>query len=561
MDLKSIAIGEDDFKLLRSANNYFVDKSLFIEEVIKESSRVLLFPRPRRFGKTLNMSMLSYFFTHNDAEENRQLFNGLDIAQSPVFEEHHGQYPVVFLSFKSCKGKTYDMVFSGIKNVIANAYKIHEAILQKPIYSEAEKEKFLLIAHEKADEMLVSQSLHFLTEMLHRFYNKKVIILLDEYDTPIHEAYLNGFYDNAVNLLRVLLGNALKGNPYLQKGVLTGILRVSKESMFSDLNNIMVYSILSQNFNEFFGFTQPEVDDLVTYFGMGSEKEQVKGWYNGYYFGDLEVYNPWSILSFAKGHGMYRAYWLGTSANELVQKLIKDSDKLVKKDIEDALNNKPVISRVEDNISFPHLEASRENIISFLVQTGYLKARYSEMQDSRLMYHVSIPNQELRIIYTDTVNMWFEQNIGSSSLKEMLNALIEGDLPLFERIFSIFVLETLSFFNVGRKTPEVERVFQAFLLGMLINLKDRYQVYSEKESGYGRFDVSLVPHDKSKVAIIMELKSIDTFHNETREQTLDSALKQIEDRQYETLLRQQGCQNIMKLAVTFDGKRVWVKRG
>jgi hypothetical protein len=561
MNLKKIAIGEDDFKLFRQGDSYFVDKSIFIEQVIEDASRVLLFPRPRRFGKTLNMSMLHYFFTHNRAEENRQLFEGLAITQSPAFEKHQGKYPVIFLSFKSCKGDTYEKIFQGISSVLAKAFREHESMMQKECFTEIDREKFFNISQEKADEALLAQALLLLTDLLNRCYGKKAIILIDEYDTPIHEAYLHGFYEKAVGLLRILLGNALKGNEYLQKGVLTGILRVSKESMFSDLNNIMVYSILSKDFNEFFGFVQHEVDALITYYGLGDQKQQVKGWYNGYYFGDLEVYNPWSILSFSKNHGTYRAYWLGTSANDLVHKLIKDSDNSVKKDIEDALNNHPVVSRIEENISFPHLEASRENILSFLVQTGYLKARYKEMQNSRLMYEVTIPNEELRIIYTDTITLWFQESIGSVELGQMLNALIAGDLPIFERIFSKFVLETLSFFNVGRKKPEVERVFQAFLLGMLINLKDRYQVYSEKESGYGRFDVSLVPHDKSKQAIIMELKSIDTFNNETREQTLDSALKQIEDRNYESLLRQQGCQNIMKLAVTFDGKRVWVKRG
>jgi len=505
--------------------------------------------------------MLHYFFTNKNTEENRRLFNGLAITKSPVFEQHQGQYPIISMSFKSCKGDSYNKIFYSIRSAIAKVFKEHDYILEKDLFYKAEEEKFLNIIEEKADESLLSESLLLLSEFLHRYYQKKLLILIDEYDTPIHEAYLNGFYKNAIDFLRTLLGNTLKGNQYLQKGILTGILRVSKESMFSDLNNVEVYSVLNKNYNQYFGFTQHEVDELLAYYGLANLQQDVKNWYNGYYFGNEEIYNPWSILSFVKNNGELKPYWLSTSANALVQNLIKDSDNTVKKGIEDALNNIPVFTPINENISFEDLESSQETIMSFLVQTGYLKALYLEMQNSRQVYEVSIPNQELRLIYVDTINKWFEKNIGSKELDDMLNALIASDIKTFERILSKFVLETLSYFNVGRKTKEVERVFQAFLLGMLIGLKDRYEVYSEKESGYGRFDVSVIPKDKSKQAIIMELKSIDTFNNETKDQTLEAALQQIEDRQYETSLRQQGCTNIMKIAVTFDGKRVWARMG
>jgi hypothetical protein len=288
-------------------------------------------------------------------------------------------------------------------------------------------------------------------------------------------------------------------------------------------------------------------------------RNEVKDWYNGYYFGNEEIYNPWSILCFADSNGEFKPYWLSTSANALVHNLIKDSDNTVKKDIEDAMNNIPVYSTIDENISFDFLKNSRGHILSFLVQTGYLKARYHDFVGSDRIYQIEIPNIELSKIYYTVIETWFNESIGSKELDDMLNALIANDIKTFERILSKFVLETLSYFNVGRRTKEVERVFQAFLLGMLIRLKDRYEVYSEKESGYGRFDVSVIPKDKSKQAIIMELKSIDTFNSETKDQTLDAALQQIEDRQYEATLRQQGCTNIMKVAVTFDGKRVWAK--
>jgi len=557
--MKKLAIGEDDFKLLRQGNNYFVDKSLFIEEVVNDASRVLLFPRPRRFGKTLNMSMLHYFLTNKNTEENRKLFDGLAITQSPVFEQHQGQYPVISFSLKSCKGDDFDTVYSELISIVAEGFKEHEEIFEKEIFKPVELERFQRICNEDRNKALQASSVFFLSKCLYRYYKQKVVIIIDEYDTPIHEAYLNGFYDKAVNFLRRLLGNTLKGNQYLQKGILTGILRVSKESMFSDLNNVKVYSVLSEKYNTRFGFTLGEVDKMLDDFGLGNSSSQVKDWYNGYYFGNEEIYNPWSMLGFVDSNGEFKPYWLSTSANALVHNLIKDSDKTVKKDIEDGLNNTPVYSTIDENIAFDFLKNSREHILSFLVQTGYLKARYHDFVGSDRIYQIEIPNVELSKIYYTVIETWFNESIGSKDLDDMLNALINNDINTFERILSKFVLETLSYFNVGRKTKEVERVFQAFLLGMLIGLKDRYEVYSEKESGYGRFDVSVIPKDKSKQAIIMELKSIDTFNNETKDQTLESALRQIEDRRYETILRQQGCVNIMKIAVTFDGKRVWAK--
>jgi hypothetical protein len=559
--MKKLAIGVDDFKKLREHNAYFVDKSLFVKEVIEDISDVLLFPRPRRFGKTLNMSMLNYFFTNKNSEDNRRLFDGLAITRSPVFDRHQGQFPVVSLSFKSCKGNSFDLIYAELVRVISNAYKHHEYILEKDIFRPLEIKKFQRICNEDHDPSLIASSLLLLSEFLHRYYQKKVLILIDEYDTPVHEAYLNGFYKDAVDVMRILLGNALKGNEYLHKGILTGILRISKESMFSDLNNVKVYSVLSEKYNTWFGFTQGEVDKLLDDFGLSKLSNQVKDWYNGYYFGNVEIYNPWSILCFADSNGDFKPYWLSTSANALVHSLIKDSDKSVKMDIEDALNYLPVYSTIDEEIAFVFLKNKREHILSFLVQTGYLKAHFHALEGSDKIYQVEIPNTELSKIYYAVIETWFNESIGSKELNEMLNALIAGDIKIFERILSKFVLETLSYFNVGRRTKEVERVFQAFLLGMLISLKARYEVYSEKESGYGRFDVSVIPKDRSKQAIIMELKSIDTFNNETKDQTLDSALKQIEDRQYEAALRHQGCTNIMKVAVTFDGKRVWAKRG
>jgi hypothetical protein len=318
---------------------------------------------------------------------------------------------------------------------------------------------------------------------------------------------------------------------------------------------VKVYSVLQEKYNTWFGFTQGEVDKLLGDFNLNNSGTRVKDWYNGYYFGNLEIYNPWSILYFADSNGDFQPYWLSTSANALVHSLIKDSDKSVKKDIEDVLNDIPVEVYMVENIAFENLQSSRENIISFFVQTGYLKALYHEMLNNRKMYKVSIPNEELKFIYNDTIIRWFEENIGSKELDSMLKALITGDIELFEDILSVFVVNYLSFYQTSK--DHIEKVYHAFVLGMLITLKDSYHIESERESGYGRVDILMTPKVKSQPGIIIEMKKIRP--RETTETAIEAALKQIEDRQYETTLRQQGCTNIMKVAVTFDGKRVWAK--
>jgi hypothetical protein len=325
--------------------------------------------------------------------------------------------------------------------------------------------------------------------------------------------------------------------------------------MFSDLNNVKVYSVLSEKYNTRFGFTQLEVDKFLDDFGLSNSSNQVKDWYNGYYFGNEEIYNPWSMLGFIDSSGKFQPYWLSTSANALVHSLIRDSDNTVKKGVEDVLNHIPVYTPVNENISFDDLESNHDTVMSFLIQTGYLKALYHGMQNNRRVYEVSIPNQELTLIYIDTINKWFNESIGSKDLENMLKALISGDIELFEDILNVFVVNYLSFYQTSK--DHIEKVYHAFVLGMLITLKDSYHIESERESGYGRVDILMTPKNKNQPGIIIEMKKIRP--RETRKTAIEAALQQIEDRQYETILRQQGCTNIMKIAVTFDGKRVWAK--
>ncbi len=553
--MQGIAIGVDDFKNLREKGSYFVDKSLFIEDIMSSDSDIMLFPRPRRFGKTLNMSMLKYFFSLHDAEENRKLFAGLAIEKSEVFEKHQGQYPVVFLSLKSCKGKSFESSLNLISDEISLLYTQHQSILES--LNDVDKLYFSNIVSKNVTQDDLVKSIFKLTYFLHSHYKQKVIVLIDEYDTPIHEAYLNDHYQKTVDLLKAILGNALKGNLYLQKAVLTGILRISKESMFSDLNNIEVYSILANQYNTYFGFTQNEIEKMLIDYNLIKEQEGVRKWYNGYYFGNVDVYNPWSILNFVKRDGSYQNFWINTSSNDLVHSFIRKSDQTVKQIIGHLINNDEVYSIVDENISFKNIETSAETIISFFLQTGYLKAKYVGKERLKNKYKIEIPNNELRIIYQDVIQKWFDDTVGSSDLHEMLKALSSGEIDIFEEILNKFVCESLSYFNLPKETKEVERIYQAFILGLLANLQGTHTITSEKESGYGRYDIAIVPNDKKQRAIIMELKK--TRPKETPEQALESALRQIENRNYESAVRQQGCTNILKIAVTFDGKRVWTK--
>jgi putative sterol carrier protein len=555
--MQGIAIGVDDFKNLREKGSYFVDKSLFIEEIMNSDSDIMLFPRPRRFGKTLNMSMLKYFFSLHDAEENRKLFAGLAIEKTEVWEKHQGKYPVVFLSLKSVKAESFEDFRLKIILQISDLYFNHLNILESNKITDTDKLLFTKIYTKEASDYEYQKSLEFLSKLLYLHNEQKIIILIDEYDTPIQEAYLNNHYQKTVDFLKAILGNALKGNLYLQKAVLTGILRISKESMFSDLNNLKVYSVLNERYNSTFGFTQEEVTKILNEYGLDSQASKVKHWYNGYYFGDLDIYNPWSILNFVDEKGKFNNYWINTSSNDLVHSFIRKSDQTVKQMIGQLINNDEVYSIVDENISFKNIETSAETIISFFLQTGYLKAKYVGKERLKNKYKIEIPNNELRIIYQDVIQKWFDDTVGSSDLEEMLKALTGGEIDIFEEILNKFVCESLSYFNLPKETKEVERVYQAFILGLLANLRETHIITSEKESGYGRYDIAIVPNDKTQRAIIMELKK--TRPKETPEQALESALEQIESRNYESAIRQQGCTNILKIAVTFDGKRVWTK--
>ena len=557
--MKKLPIGESDFRNIRTEGYYYVDKSLFIKEVIEDSALVMLLPRPRRFGKTLNLSMLRYFFEKTDKQEDTKgWFHELAIEQDEVFHPHCGTYPVIFLTFKDVKDLHFEDTLQSIKRTIAMEFKRHAYLLESDALDDLEKHWYQEVMALRAEDVFYRTSLKDLSVYLYTYYHQKPVILIDEYDTPIHTGFIENYYKEVVAFFRSFLGAGLKDNPFLFKGVLTGILRIAKESIFSDLNNLSVYSLLRSEYCDKFGFTEDEVHTLLSDYHLKHFLKEVHAWYNGYMFGETVMYNPWSILNFAASKDyLFQTYWANTSSNQMIKDVIARSPASVKTDFQDLLQDNPIKTSVDENIVFTELTTNERTVYSFLLFSGYLKTIEKEDVDQIPYYTLLIPNREVKQIFTNVIMTWLNESFENRKLQLMLRALLDNDIPMFEEILGNFVIETLSYFDTQKQ--DVERVYQAFMLGLLLNLSPAYEVHSNKESGFGRYDMSVIPKDTTKRAIIMELKKIGM--NETKDTALDNALKQIEEKHYETDIRKRGIKDISKFAVTFDGKRVWVRTG
>ena len=558
--MKKLPIGRSDFKDLIEEKFFFVDKSLFIKEIIKEVSQITLLPRPRRFGKTLNLSMLRYFFEKtNNKEEITKIFSGLAIEKEKIFTEHLCRYPIIYLTFKNIKKAGFEEDLEAIELLIANEFERHDYLLQSNTLSEIQKQRFNDIINMRAKRAVLENSLFDLSLYLNKHHKEKSIILIDEYDTPIIGAYLDNYYEKTVNFFRNFLGAALKNNTNIYRGVLTGILRVAKESIFSDMNNLGVYSLMREEYSDYFGFSEDEVKELASAYSIKNRFNDIKKWYDGYIFGKKTIYNPWSILNFISSKDKeYRPYWANTSSNLLIKDLLVSSSSLIKEELYDLLKDIPVVKRVEENIAFENLKDNQDTLYGFLLFSGYLKAHKCKTVEDEKYCKLQVPNTEVKLIFKDIILQWVNESYKDNDrLHKMLLALVQGEVKVFEEILNDFVLTTLSYFNTGGK-KDVEKVYQAFVLGLLVNLALDYEVSSEKESGFGRYDISIIPKDINKKAIIMELKKIDS--DETKDTALDSALAQIEEKKYETAIKARGVMDIEKFGVVFDGKRVWVKK-
>ena len=552
---KNIQIGVSDFKELIEGNNFFVDKSLLIKEFIENGAKIILTPRPRRFGKTLNLSMLRYFFDIRTKDDTKDLFKNLKIENEKEIMGLQGQYPVIFITFKNQKHISFEDFQDGIKVLLSNLYKEHEYLLYSNKLSEFDKNDFKEIISRKASIGVLYEGISNLMGYMNKHYGKKVMLFIDEYDVPIQEGYLRGYYDNMIVSIRNLLTSALKDNPYVEKSLITGILRVAKESIFSGLNNLEVNTILRYNFNDKFGFTENEVFDLANYYEAVEKIENIKKWYNGYVFAGEVVYNPWSVLNYLKNiKEGFMPYWINSSSNDLIKKLLIKGDKNMKLELEDLIEGKSINKVIDDSIVMSEVEDSNDNIWSFLLLSGYLKAVKTENIRGRLNCELKIPNEEVHIFYENLIKKWFNETMTNEKYELMLNMLITGEIEIFSGIFKQFVINNLSYFDVSGTEPE--RVYHAFVLGMLISLSDKYEVKSNKESGYGRYDVMLIPKDISKIGIVIEFKKIDDFLKTTIEDGSKAALKQIEDMKYSQELESCGVKNIIKLAIVFKGKEI-----
>lgn len=557
---KVIPIGISDFKQLIESNSYFVDKTDFIRQIVEEGSTITMLPRPRRFGKTLNLSMLRYFFEKNEGTLNRELFRGMSIEGWKGFEQHQGKYPVVMLTLKDCKGDTFEAFLAQLSFELHKEYMRHEYLLEDEAMNESQRLTYEQILNRQANEEEMGNALDLLVSLLSAHYGEPAVVLLDEYDSPVHVAFDRGYYQRMIDFIRVFMGRVFKDNPRVLRGVITGILRVSKESLFSGLNNIDVNNLLTVTMSTSFGFTQKETDQLLADYGMSEYREGVKAWYNGYLFGaGTEIYNPWSLLNFVKRGAEFAPYWVNTGSDTLLRQLIAGGPSIIRKELEAFLAGDSIRCVINDKIAFPDLLFSRANVWSFMLFAGYLKAsnRHQTELDT-FEYTLSVPNREIATVYREIVRGWINESpVKNDRVEMMLQALLENDIRAFERLFNEFVVRTLSYYDTSGTEPE--KVYQAFLLGLLVNLS-AYEVTSNRESGFGRYDILLRPRDLRNRGYIMELKVCESDFGDTVEETLDAALAQIEKKQYEATLRQAGVTDILRMAITFDGKRVWIKK-
>ncbi|MBS0621813.1 MAG: AAA family ATPase [Verrucomicrobia bacterium] len=552
---KPLPIGISDFKELIDGGYAYVDKTLFIEEITEERIKVALIPRPRRFGKTLNLSMLRYYFEKSE-EDTSYLFKDLQIWQNEACRALQGQYPVIFLTFKDIKYSSWEEAFKVLRFLISREFGRHRYLLEQEMLMIEERELFGKIVSEEVDQALVGQSLLLLTEWLHRYHKQPVVLLIDEYDTPIHAAYIGNYYDPAIEFLRNLLSGCLKDNQHLKQAILTGILRIAKESIFSGLNNVRTFTLLNEAFRDKFGLLESEVSALLQEHDLSERLPDLKTWYNGYRIGSCTgVYNPWSVLNCIAEQGRLAPYWVNTSDNALIKRLIAQSTGGLKADLEELLKGGVVQRNIEEGLVFPQLGQSPGSIWSLLLHSGYLTIDATPSYGTEIQ--LKIPNFEVLELYRTIILDWFTIALDEDHYRLLLNSLVQGDIHTFSQLFKEFILSSASVFDVPAEASE--KIYHAFVLGMLVGLKGSYEVKSNRESGLGRYDVMLFPKNPQDLGIIMEFKKVGRFENIDLQTALDSALRQIKEKQYALELQERGVKRILSLAFAFEGKQVLIK--
>ena len=539
--MKRLAIGLSDFKHLIEEDFYYFDKTKFIEEVIKDGSQVKLFARPRRFGKTLNMSMLKYFFDIENREENKKIFKDLYIEKTEAFKEQ-GQYPVIFLSLKDLKALTWEQMEKAIKSAISRLFSEYKYLLNDLDKFDTLAFENILLKNTELEDL--KEALKFLTRILYEKYNKKVVVLIDEYDSPLVSAYINGYYEKAKDFFKTFYSTVLKDNSYLQMGVLTGIIRVIKAGIFSDLNNLSTYTILSDVYTDSYGLTEEEVEKSLKYYGIEQEISNVKDWYDGYKFGDSEVYNPWSILNFLQ-YKELRAYWVDTSGNDLINDVLKKITKNTIEALERLFNGEGLKQNISGTSDLSKL-LSEDELWELMLFSGYLTVEEKIDQDN---YVLRLPNKEVRTLYRKT---FFERYFGrGSKLLYLMEDLTENRIDEYEERLQEILLTSVSY-NDTKKGNEA--FYHGLIMGMGLYLEGEYITKSNIESGLGRYDFVIEPKNKTKRAFIMEFKATDSIEN--LEEISKEALRQIEDKKYDVSLKQNGVKDITYMGIAFCGKQI-----
>ena len=548
MRKKAVPVGIEDFKELIQEGYYYIDKTLLIDEMLMNKSKVTLFTRPRRFGKTLNMSMIKYFFDVKDKEENKKLFENLKVSNSEYMSEQ-GKYPVIFVSLKDLKEDTWEECLESIKDIMYKIFNEYNFLREK--LNIVEKRQFDKIWEITGNERNFKTSLLDLSNYLNKYYGEKVIILIDEYDAPIINAFDKGYYNEAISFFQTFYSSALKTNNSLKYGILTGITRIIKEGIFSGLNNLYVNTILSKDYSEYFGLLESEVIEMLEYFDMKYKIEEVREWYNGYIFGESKVYNPWSIVNYVREKEI-KAYWANVSGNTLLENMLDNAGEGVYDDLKQFTDGESIEKYISDGTTIKSLLSNDDEIWQLLLYSGYLtKAKNQDKESDSNIYNLKIPNKEIRKYFG---NMFLNRFFGTEVKTNILiKALENGDIKKFEKTLGEIMINMLSHFDLDK---EMEKIYQVFMIGLVGFLMGKYEIISNDESGYGRYDLAMIPIKSNEKAYLMEFKISKT--KKGMEERAQKALKQIDEKKYDTKLKARGIKNILKIGVAFYGKEVKV---